>query len=337
MPHTLTVVIPALNEAEGLPRLLVQLAEQTTPPDAVVVADAHSTDATREIAEQLGAVVVDGGMPAVGRNAGAAVATTELLLFLDADVDLDANFIEAAIAEFFERELTIAGARIEPLEREPGNLFACDVANFYLEAMQYVSPHAPGFCMLTTKATHDAIDGFDEEVLLAEDHDYAQRASELGKFRILRCAPVRTSMRRIEKEGILQLAFKYVYCELHVVARQKIYNVPFDYEFGAFAEKDRATSLQAVDALREQLGELGETLVTLSSDTREALWQLGQTDIGPERFERALARVGGEDVASVRRYVKARARLARRGPRKAIKQIRAAGGGIWREFTRVFE
>ncbi len=337
MLHSLTVVIPALNEAEGLPRLLTQLAEQTTPPDAVVVADAHSTDATREIARAAGAIVVDGGMPAVGRNAGAAVATTELLLFLDADVDLDGDFIESAVAEFFERELTIAGARIEPLEREPGNLFACDVANFYLEAMQYVSPHAPGFCMLTTKATHDAINGFDEEVLLAEDHDYAQRASQLGKFRILRCAPVRTSMRRIEKEGILQLAFKYVYCELHVVARQKIYNVPFDYEFGAFAEKDRSRSLVAVDTLRDQLGELRETLAAMSSETRDALWQLGEEGISPERFERALARVGGEDVKRLRRYLGARARLARRGSRKAIAQVREAGGSVWREVTRVFE
>lgn len=337
MPSTLTVIIPALNESEGMAHLLGQLAEQTRVPDQVVVADAHSTDATREVAEKLGALVVEGGMPAVGRNAGAAVATGELLLFLDADVDLDPSFIEEAVEEFFDRGLTVAGARIEPLEREPRNLVACEVANFYLEAMQYVSPHASGFCMLTRTSTHEAIGGFDEAVLLAEDHDYAQRAAELGKFRILRCMPVRTSMRRIEKEGILQLAFKYVYCELHVVAGQKIYNLPFDYEFGSFEAKDRALSLAAVDALRGQLGELRETLASLSTDTRDALWQLGQTELSPELFETALARVGGDDLKRLRRYAKARVRLARRGPRKVIAEVRAAGDSVWREFTRVFE
>ena len=336
MSHTVSVIIPALDEVERLPSLLGQLASQTCPPDQVVVADASSTDGTREAAERLGAAVVAGGTPAVGRNAGAAVATSEMLLFLDADVDLDPAFIEEAVAEFFDRDLTIAGARIEPLERELSNLVACDVANFYLEAMQYVAPHAPGFCMLTRKETHDAIGGFDEEVLLAEDHDYAQRASELGKFRILRCMPVRTSMRRIEKEGILQLAFKYVYCELHVVAGQKIYNAPFDYEFAAFGEKDRMSSLQAVSALRAQLGELGQTLASLSTESRETLWQLGQTEVGPDVFEVALARLGGEDLAKLRRYVRARVRLARRGPRRVIAQVRSVGGSVWREFTRVF-
>ena len=337
MPRTLTVVIPALNEEDGLPLLLGQLASQTRPPDQVVVADAHSTDCTRQVAELLGATVVEGGMPAVGRNAGASVATSELLLFLDADVDLDPRFIEEAVAEFFDRGLTIAGAHIEPLERESRNLFACEVANFYLDAMQYVAPHAPGFCMLISKATHDAIGGFDEAVLLAEDHDYAQRASELGKFRILRCMPVRTSMRRIEKEGILQLAFKYAYCEMHVVARQKIYNVPFDYEFAAFGEKDQAESLGAIGELRDQLGELGQTIVSMSAEGRDALWELGQTEVSPEGFEAALARVGGDDLTRLRRYVHARVRLARRGPRKVVAQIRAASGSIWREFTRVFE
>src|SRR5690606_8769326 len=113
---TLTVVIPALNEAERLPTLLTSLAQQSWSPEAIVVADAGSTDATRSLAEAVGATVVEGGMPAVGRNAGASVATTDLILFLDADVELDSGWIEQAVAEFEERELAIATAQIAPLE-----------------------------------------------------------------------------------------------------------------------------------------------------------------------------------------------------------------------------
>ena len=336
---TLSVIIPALNEAVGLPYLLAQLASQTLPPEQIVVADAGSTDRTRDVAAAAGAIVVHGGLPAAGRNAGAAVATGEMLLFLDADVDLEPTFIAEALAEFAERELTIAGAHIEPVDEDAtaGNLVACEVANFYLDIMQYVQPHAPGFCLMVSKATHDAIGGFDEEVLLAEDHDYAQRAGRLGKFRILRCMPVRTSMRRIEKEGILQLAFKYVYCELHVVAGQKIYEVPFDYEFGAFAEKDRDESLSAVRELRDRLGELAQTLQTLSETGREALHELAEREVSPEMFDEALAKFGRDDLVRLRRYTKARVRLARRGGRHAIVRVRAAGDAIWRELLRAFQ
>lgn len=335
---SLSVVIPALNEAEGLTRLLAQLAEQTMPPDQIVVADAGSTDGTRAVVEAAGASVVDGGLPARGRNAGASVATSDMLLFLDADVDLEPTFIAEALAEFSERELTIAGAHIEPIEVDAnaGNLVACDIANLYLDVMQYAQPHAPGFCLLLARATHEAIGGFDEEVLLAEDHDYAQRAARLGKFRILRCMPVRTSMRRIEKEGILQLAFKYVYCELHVVAGQKIYDVPFDYEFAAFSKEEHKDGVSAVQELRERLGEFAGTLQGLSASGRDALRELGQREVTPELFEDSLAKLGGDDIARLRRYTKARVRLARRGGRHTIERVRSAGEAIWLEVVRAF-
>ena len=103
MPPTLTIVIPTLNEAERLPDLLGTLSRQTRRPDQIVVADAGSTDDTRTVAEQHGAQVVDGGKPAAGRNAGARVATGELILFLDADDELDDDFVGSAVDEFEER------------------------------------------------------------------------------------------------------------------------------------------------------------------------------------------------------------------------------------------
>ena len=82
----LSVIIPALDEAECLPGLLDSLAAQDRRPDEVIVADAGSTDGTAEIAAARGALVVPGGRPAAGRNAGAGAARGDLFLFLDADV-----------------------------------------------------------------------------------------------------------------------------------------------------------------------------------------------------------------------------------------------------------
>jgi hypothetical protein len=223
---------------------------------------------------------------------------------------------------------------LEPIERDPRNIFATEVVNLYLDVMQYVAPHAPGFCILVRRDVHEAIHGFDETVVLAEDHDYVQRAAEHGRFRVLRSVTVATSMRRIEKEGLVRLAFKYLYCELYVVTGRPIREVPFDYEFANFAPEERSEARQAVAALRDRLGEFAEAVMAAPDGGLATLRRLGSEEISPQAFDRMLGELRAEDVRRLRRYVGARVRLARRVPRKAMASIRRAGDAIWRELTR---
>ena len=58
-------MIPTKNEADELPTLLRSIRRQTTQPREIIVADANSTDGTREIARQFGARVVEGGLTIV--------------------------------------------------------------------------------------------------------------------------------------------------------------------------------------------------------------------------------------------------------------------------------
>src|ERR1700732_2267304 len=95
MDGELTIVIPAKNEVAMLPKLLESLCRQDYVGMAqtrVLVADAGSTDGTVAAAlgfcDRLRVEVVAGGLPSVGRNAGARLATTRYVLFLDADVEL---------------------------------------------------------------------------------------------------------------------------------------------------------------------------------------------------------------------------------------------------------
>ena len=97
----ISIIIPAYNEEKFLPKLLRSIRKQAYKNKEVIVADASSTDRTAEIAGEYGARVVEGGMPAVGRNNGAKKAKGDIFLFLDADVVLpDAYFLEATIKEF---------------------------------------------------------------------------------------------------------------------------------------------------------------------------------------------------------------------------------------------
>ncbi len=89
---TLSVIIPARNEAHNLPTLLRSLAAQPRKPHEIIVVDDGSTDRTAEIARELGATVIASQpLPEGWRgkpwacHQGAQAATGDLLLFVDAD------------------------------------------------------------------------------------------------------------------------------------------------------------------------------------------------------------------------------------------------------------
>jgi glycosyltransferase involved in cell wall biosynthesis len=83
------VVVPAFNAPAYLERCLKALAASSVPFELILVDDASSDAAALELIARSGARVVrqeKNGGPAVARNAGARVATGELLVFIDSDV-----------------------------------------------------------------------------------------------------------------------------------------------------------------------------------------------------------------------------------------------------------
>jgi len=230
----ISIIIPTLNEAKYLPRLLRSLYEQTFEDFEVIVADNQSTDATREIAMRFGCRVTAGGRPAAGRNRGAQLAKGDWLLFLDADVVLPPDFLEKALVEIQKQNLIAATCLLKPLSQKRVDQILHKTANFYLRLMKKVSPRAAGAGIFIKKEIHQAIGGFDEELKLAEDHQYVSKASELGNFGLLKCVCLPVSVRRLEKEGRFRLSFKYLAVEAHLIFLGPIYSDIFNYKFGHF-------------------------------------------------------------------------------------------------------
>lgn len=239
MPRV-SIIIPTKNEENMLPKLLDTVRSQTYKDYEVIVADAHSTDKTAEVAQQFGAKVVEGGMPGPGRNKGAVAAQGEVLVFFDADVQMpSSHFLGDCIAEMDRKGLDVASCKVKPLSRKPVDKAMHEIYNAYAVATEKIKPHAPGFCILVRRHAHEGIKGFDEEIVLAEDHDYVQRAKKLGhNFGLLKSHPISVSVRRLEKDGRLVLAIKYLFAELHIMTIGKIKKELFEYEMGGEGKKE---------------------------------------------------------------------------------------------------
>lgn len=89
---SLSLIIPARNEAHNLPRLFASLRQQATQPLEVIVVDDGSTDDTAGVARAAGAIVIPAAaLPEGWRgkpwacHQGTQAARGERLLFLDAD------------------------------------------------------------------------------------------------------------------------------------------------------------------------------------------------------------------------------------------------------------
>jgi poly-beta-1,6-N-acetyl-D-glucosamine synthase len=135
MIRSYAVVTPARDEAENLARLAASLAGQTIRPRAWIIVDNGSTDGTLKVARGLaaehdwvdvlsrpGTASADRGAPVVrALQAGiAALSATppEILVNVDADISMEADYFERLLAKFDEdSRLGIASGSAFELER----------------------------------------------------------------------------------------------------------------------------------------------------------------------------------------------------------------------------
>jgi glycosyltransferase involved in cell wall biosynthesis len=226
MTQELTIVIPAKNEVLMLPKLLVSLCLQDYVDGEgigmtgvrVLVADAGSVDGTPEVAltfrDRLALEVIPGGLPSVGRNAGAQLATTKYVLFLDADVELtEPTLLRRALWTMRRRELHLVTTNIAC--RHGG--FFDDLLYVGNNLMQYIGsflkPFATGMFMLFERDVFWKLGGFNERAMFAEDYLLSKDVAT-KRFRIVK-GKVFTTNRRFQKLGHGKMVFMFFQTMLH--------------------------------------------------------------------------------------------------------------------------
>ena len=188
-----SIVIPTKNESVLLPRLLESIQKQKYQPLEVIVADAFSTDDTRNIAKKYKAKVIDGGRLSIGRNNGAKEAEGEIIFFMDADAQLpDNNFIKRVYDNFIRSKSDI-GSTLFKIDSESKKYpVAFIFYNLYV-LLKLISSWLKepfiesGLFLISTREAFARIGGFkDVKHGIPEDLEYMLHGIHLGmKYTVL--------------------------------------------------------------------------------------------------------------------------------------------------------
>lgn len=194
----LSIIIPALNEAESIVTTLTPLQPLRTQGHEVILCDGGSSDDTVALVQsQVDLVVTSERGRAVQMNSGAAVASGDLLLFLHADTQLPENaatLIEAALNNRTWGRFDV---------RLSGNHWLLRVVEFLMNRRSRLTGICTGDqAIFIRQGLFRAVGGF-PEIPLMEDIALS-RALKPQSHPACITTPVITSSRRWEQHGILR-------------------------------------------------------------------------------------------------------------------------------------
>lgn len=180
-----SIVIPARNEEKRISECLEAIRGSLSPAETaeVILVDDHSDDQTVAIARRLGAQVIetDGRLSIAGlRNAGAARARGEVLVFLDADVVVTREWLRLA-KNHFDRGFVGALGFAYSVPADAGWVGTA-WGGRSLGVPDKVQPvnFLGSLNIFVNRAVFQAVGGFSEQLMTGEDKDLCLRLRKAG-------------------------------------------------------------------------------------------------------------------------------------------------------------
>ena len=203
----LSIVIPAFNEEQLILDCLNSIRDSINAnakpgfTHEVIVVDNNSTDKTSELATQAGARVVFEPINQIGRarNAGAAVATGDWLLFVDADSLLNPGMV-ADILQMIASDRYVGCGSVMFMPDLPWwGSAAMKLWTLFSVTFRWAS----GALVVCRTDAFREVGGFNQELFAADEIDLSELLKKWGrkrnlKFTILTRHPLVTSPRKIK-------------------------------------------------------------------------------------------------------------------------------------------
>ena len=201
----LSFVIPAHDEEALVSRAIESIRRAATAVGGtfeILVVDDASTDRTAAVARAAGAEVVssDARQISRARNAGAALARGERLVFVDADTIVTEDVVRGVLAAF-DAGAVGGGSAVrfdEPVPR---------YVRLVLPAALWINRtfgFAAGCFVFARRDAFEAIGGFDPRVFAGEEVLFSRALRKQGRFVVLP-EPVQTSGRKLRAYSGLEI------------------------------------------------------------------------------------------------------------------------------------
>lgn len=197
MDKLISIIIPAINEAKHLSKLIPFLKENGGPHLAeIILVDGGSTDDSLIIAESAGAIVLNSPVRrrSVQMNLGAKHSSGEILYFVHADTFPPPQYA-FDIVTYFEQGYPLGCYR-----------FKFDSDKWYLKINNYMTRFDYPWCrggdqsLYVDKDIFYEFGGYREDYIIMEEYEFMEKAREKYPFKIMP-DDILVSARKYEMNG----------------------------------------------------------------------------------------------------------------------------------------
>lgn len=203
----ISIVIPAHNEEKYIGKCLESILKASksfeNQVETIVVLN-RCTDRTEEIAKSYNCILLknsDKNLSKI-RNAGVDIARGEIIVTIDADTQMNEHVLSKAVENLITGKY-IGGGVTGKFERMSLGIFVSALLLIGPLFLKYGAISVGIFWCY--KKDFQAINGFNENMLMAEDADFAKRLKDWGKKNGKKYGTIQngmiTSSRKFDKHG----------------------------------------------------------------------------------------------------------------------------------------
>ena len=186
-----SIIIPVYADPDGLRTTLESAINQQYSPLEVIVSLTPASGETREVAKEYSSkhsryvhvIEVHEQGRAKARNAGINKANGEIIAFVDADIRMKPEWLEAAVSDLKAKEAEYLACNVViPTSTDDAGFVERYDSAMSLPVKHYLKNYhfAPTAALLVTSDLIDTIGAFDPELMSGEDREFGNRVYDQG-------------------------------------------------------------------------------------------------------------------------------------------------------------